>query len=141
MRLTPADGSVRYKSLQRLNVKRAVSMMMDNYDLNGCFVKASAAAPGSKVQTAVGYGTTAVESLIQIIEYFPDKLVANDLSREQQTFVISALDSTSRNIDSFLDLMPSTALDAARAQVEKENQLNNKEYSEFNEEEIINKPA
>ena len=30
----------------------------------------------------------------QILEYFPDKLVANDLTREQETFVMAALGST-----------------------------------------------
>jgi hypothetical protein len=61
----------RYKSLQRLNVKRAISMMIDNYDLYGRFVAASAAAPGDKIQTATGYGQRAVESLVQIIEERP----------------------------------------------------------------------
>jgi len=47
-----------------------------------------------------------VEGLIQILEYFPDKLKVNDITPEQKKFVLAALNSVSRNIDSFLSLMP-----------------------------------
>ena len=47
-----------------------------------------------------------MEGLIQILEYFPDKLKVNDITPEQKRFVLAALDSVSRNIDSFLSLMP-----------------------------------
>jgi len=63
-------------------------------------------------------------------------------SREQQSFVLAALDSSSKNIDSFLALMPSTTLDAARTQVVEENALNEKEYeNEDGSKEILNKPV
>ena len=96
--------SGKYKELQRLNIKRAISFMIDNYNLQDRFVTASAFAPLEKQQVATEYAQTAVESLVQILEYFPDKLVANDLSREQSQFVLAALTSTSKNIDSFLSL-------------------------------------
>jgi hypothetical protein len=60
----------------------------------------------------------------------------------RQSFVLAALDSSSKNIDSFLALMPSTTLDAARTQVVEENVLNEKEYeNEDGSKEILNKPV
>ena len=207
----------KYKEVQRLNVKRAIKFMLDNYALNERFVKAASFAPSSQVMTAGQYGQNAVESLTQvpaddqttlrpstrrrvrriparappgtratacapprrqILEYFPDKLVANDLTREQEKFVMAALDNTNKargrrsrahahtacacasasahararartlpatprahtqrgralmraslaawreqNIDLFCELMPPTAVDAAKAQLEEENKL------------------
>jgi hypothetical protein len=65
----------KYKELQRLNIKRAVKFMLDNYSLRDRFVTASAFAPLEQQQQATDYAQTAVESLVQILEYFPDKLV------------------------------------------------------------------
>jgi len=70
------------------------------------FVAASFYCEPDQVQTATQYGNNAVEGLIQILEYFPDKLKVNDITPEQKRFVLAALDSVSRNIDSFLSLMP-----------------------------------
>jgi len=42
----------KYKELQRLNIKRAIGMMIDNYDLAGRFVRASAFAPSDKLNAA-----------------------------------------------------------------------------------------
>mmetsp|Transcript_1712 Transcript_1712/g.3302 ORF Transcript_1712/g.3302 Transcript_1712/m.3302 type:complete len:157 (-) Transcript_1712:255-725(-) len=118
----------KYRELQRLNVKRAVGMMIDNYDLSGRFVRASAVAPRDKANAAASFGNTAVESLVQILEYFQVDLVANELTKEQQTFVLKALKSTSTSIDSFLALMPSNVVAAAKKQIEEENELNLKEF-------------
>jgi len=65
-----------------------------------------------------------VESLIQILEYFPDKLKVNDITPDQKKFVLAALDSVSRNIDGFLALMPAEQVQAAKEQIEEENRLN-----------------
>jgi len=130
----------KYRDLQRLSVKRAIGMMIDNSDLQSRFVSASSYAELSELQTAVEYGNTAVESLVQILEYFPDKLTANNLSPEQKTFVLAALSSASKNIDSFLTLMPATEVIAAAKQIEEENALNKKEYEEFVKEEYANPP-
>ena len=70
------------------------------------FIAASFYCEPDQVQTATQYGNNAVEGLIQILEYFPDKLKVNDITPEQKRFVLAALDSVSRNIDSFLSLMP-----------------------------------
>ena len=118
----------KYKELQRLDVKRAIGMMLDNYELDDRFIRAAAYAPAGQTAAASGYGSKAVESLIQIMEYFPDKLKVLELSREQSAFVLGALGSTSRNIDFFLDLMPPAELTAAKALVEEENALNLKEF-------------
>lgn len=65
-----------------------------------------------------------MESLIQILEYFPDKLKVNDITPDQKKFVLAALDSVSRNIDGFLALMPAEQVQAAKEQIEEENRLN-----------------
>ena len=119
----------KYKELQRLNIKRAIAMMVDNYDLRDRFVRASAYAPTDQQQQALSYGNTAVEGLIQILEYFPDKLQANDLTREQSSFVLAALTSVSKSIDSFMGFMPEEVVEKARQQLVEENALNEKEYS------------
>jgi hypothetical protein len=134
----------KYKELQRLNIKRAINMMVDNYDLRDRFVRASAYAPIGQQQQALSYGNTAVEGLTQILEYFPDKLVANDLTREQSTFVLAALKSVSKSIDSFLGYMPQEVVEQAKAQIIEENRLNEKEYEAgdgVSDKDIINKGA
>lgn len=42
----------KYRELQRLNIKRAVTMMIDNYDLAGRFNKAASAAPKEQVRNS-----------------------------------------------------------------------------------------
>lgn len=54
------------QELQRLNIKRAISFMLDNYSLRDRFVTASAFAPLESQQLATDYAQTAVESLIQV---------------------------------------------------------------------------
>jgi len=128
----------KFRELQRLDVKRAIGMMIENYDLRDRFVRASAYAPSDRVSDATVYGNTATEALIQILEYFPSKLTATDLTREQQSFVLSALTSCSKSIDSFLLLMPADDVRAARAQIEEENALNLKEFPDG---EYLNAPV
>jgi len=118
----------KYKEVQRLNVKRAVNMMVENSNLRDRFVRSVAYLPVNEQQQGLQLGQTAVEGLIQILEYFPRDLVANDLSAEQKKFVLDALTSTSKSIDSFMTLMPSEAVAAATRQIEEENQLNLEEY-------------
>ena len=89
-------------------------------------------------KSAAHAGTERLCLVWQILEYFPDKLTANDLTREQEKFVMSALASTERNIDLFLGLMPPAAVDKAKAQIDEENRLNEAEYSEVNDDPIIN---
>ena len=89
-------------------------------------------------QLATSYAQTAVEALIQIIEYFPQDLKANSLSNEQKNFVMSALGTTQKSIDSFLELMPAEAVSSALAQVAEENRLNEEEYQSEDGTKIIN---
>ena len=131
--------SGKYKTLQRLNVKRAVGMLLDNYDLNGRIVAASAYAPSGQQQRAINYGSTAIEDLTQILEYFPDKLKANTLTPEQSRFVLAALRDASENIDRFMALMPAEVVERARAQVAEENRMNVEEMPK--DVEILNPPT
>lgn len=131
----------KFKELQRLNVKRAIRMMIENSDMQSRFARASIYVNRDDVTKATEAAALAVEGLNQIIEYFPQDLVANDLSPEQKTFVINALASTSSNIDRFLALMPPDKVAAAKAQIEEENALNAKEYEQFNDETMVNMPA
>ena len=94
-------------------------------------VTASAYAPADQQQAALSEAQRTVESLVQITEYFADtKLNVNDLSREQQTFVLRALEAASKGIDSFLVMMPPEAVLAAREQIAEENSLNDQEGDE-----------
>ena len=63
-------SSGKNKDLQRLNIKRSTSMILENSDLQGRFVAASVYADPSKVSEATEYGNNAVEALVQIQEYF-----------------------------------------------------------------------
>jgi len=128
----------KYKELQRLNIKRAVGMMIDNYDIRDRFVRASGFARGGDVNSATMYGNTCTESLQQILEYFPSNLEANSLTPQQSQFVLAALNSASKNIDLFLGLMPEGDVSAAQKQVAAENELNLKEYAEVGE--LLNSP-
>ena len=128
----------KYKELQRLNVKRAVKFMLDNYSLQDRFIAASTFAPLDQQQLATSYAQSSVEPLIQIIEYFPQDLKANSLTSEQKTFVMSALTKTQTSIDSFLELMPSDVVASAAAQIEAENRLNEEEYQSEDGSSIIN---
>ena len=89
--------------------------MLDNYDLNGRIVAASAYAPSGQQQRAINYGSTAIEDLTQILEYFPDKLKANTLTPEQSRFVLAALRDASENIDRVMALMPAEVVERARS--------------------------
>ena len=64
-------SSGKLKDLARLNIKRSVGMILDNSDLQGRFVAATAYADPNKVSEATAYGSQAVEALVQILEYFP----------------------------------------------------------------------
>lgn len=46
-----------------------------------------------------------------------------------------------QNIDLFCSLMPPNAVAVAKAQIEEENKLNDVEYREVNESELINVPS
>jgi len=129
----------KYKDVQRSGIKRAVNFMIDNSNLRDRFVTAGSFAAVSDQQQANAYAGTAVESLVQILEYFPQDLVVNQLTPEQNSFVLRALTSTSDNIDRFLALMPAGAVESATAQIIEENELNTKEYqSEDGDNAVLN---
>jgi hypothetical protein len=120
----------KFKDLQRLNIKRAIGMMLENSELRERFISASLYCPPEQIAQATTFGNSAVENLIQILEYFPDKLKVNDITPDQKKFVLAALDSVARNIDGFLALMPPDQVKAAKEQIEEENRLNLAELPE-----------
>ena len=103
------------------------------------FIAASFYCEPEQIAAATQYGNTAVESLIQILEYFPDKLKANTLTPEQSRFVLAALRDASENIDRFMALMPAEVVERARAQVAEENQQNLEEMPK--DQELLNAPT
>ena len=104
--------------------------MLDNYDLRDRFIRASEYVPTQKQQQVLSIAQRGVESLVQILEYFPRDLVVNDLSPEQTSFVLKALAQTSKSIDEFMTYMPAEVVEAAKQQIVDENYLNEKEYPE-----------
>ena len=118
----------KYKSLQRLDVKRAVGMMIENYDLSTRFVRAAGSAAIENQGVANQYGNKVVESLTQILEYFQVELTANGLSPDQKKFVLKALASTTQYIDLFVGLMPPGEVEKAQNQILAENDLNVQEF-------------
>lgn len=127
----------KYKELQRLNIKRAVKFLLDNYELENRVARATQLIPAEQQSEALQFGNRAVESLQQILDYFPDKLSADQLSAEQKQFVLSALKSASSSIDSFMGVMPAETVKKARDQLRQENELNQQEAEEV-EVEIVN---
>lgn len=70
--------SGKFKDVQRANVKLAVKFMVDNYRLNDAFVAASAYLDGNAKRVEAGQvGTTAVQNLYTILEYFDSSDVQN----------------------------------------------------------------
>jgi len=129
----------KYKELQRLNIKRAIRMMVDNSSLQDRMVTATAFISMDDQTKANNYARSAIEGLVQILEYFPQDLTVNQMSSEQNAFVLKALASTSNSIDGFLTLLPQEAVAKAVAQIEEENLLNLQEYPK--DETILNLPA
>ena len=101
---------------------------------------ASTFVPLDSQQLSYTYAQGATEALIQITEYFPDKLNAVDLTNEQKAFVLAALATTAKNIDSFVALLPAESVAAATEQLEEENRLNEAEYAELDIGKIVNVP-
>ena len=74
----------KFKELQRLN--EACNPHDDREsDMQSRFARASIYVNRDDVTKATEAAALAVEGLNQIIEYFPQDLVANDLSPEQKT--------------------------------------------------------
>lgn len=134
--------SGKYKTLQRLDVKRAIKFMLYNYQLRDRFGGASAFAADYNTQLQANkLGIKAVDALQTILDYFPEDLKANDLTDQQKNFVLKTLKKVRKTIDQFCDLMPTIAVKAAEKQLVEENKLNAVEYPEDEEMLNVNKTA
>lgn len=124
--------SGKFKDLQRANIKAAAKMMLRNYQFEDCVIKAATGVKDkSKIQEASDAGTAAVEALNQINEYFDasdNSLQVNFVAPDKLKFIVKALKTSSDNIDRFMAYLPPALVEATKAQIEEENNLNKLEY-------------
>ena len=122
----------KFKDLQRANIKAAAKMMLRNYQLDDCVIKAATGVKDkSKVQEASDAGSAAVDALNQINEYFDasdTSLQVNFVAPDKLKFIVKALKTCSDSIDRFLGYLPPSLVEATKAQIEEENNLNKIEY-------------
>jgi len=120
----------KFKDMQRNSIRMALNMMLDNYKLNDNIIVASGYAnPVANVMKASTAGNEAVETLQTAQDYFAKDLKVAGLSDDQRKFVLTAMQATRNKLDGFLSYMPSDVVQAARKQVEDENDLNMKEFA------------
>jgi len=125
--------SGKYKDLQRANIKLAVGLMLTNYNLLDNINKASLLARG-RSQEAYSVGVGAVEALQQVLDYFDSdakSLKVDTISPEKLAFVVKAMEAASLRIDTYLTYLPSDQVELAKAFIDYENELNSKEYAEY----------
>eukprot|EP00636_Phaeomonas_parva_P009423 CAMPEP_0118853800 /NCGR_PEP_ID=MMETSP1163-20130328/2254_1 /TAXON_ID=124430 /ORGANISM="Phaeomonas parva, Strain CCMP2877" /LENGTH=214 /DNA_ID=CAMNT_0006786413 /DNA_START=200 /DNA_END=844 /DNA_ORIENTATION=+ len=123
--------SGKFKDLQRANVKMAVDMMLSNYKLQYNLNAALGYVDADKVPAASEVARTAVEYLTQIGDYFDTgkkSLQVNEMSSEKAAFVLKALGATRTQLEGFLEFLPKDSVNAAQAVIEKENEVNIKEF-------------
>eukprot|EP00965_Chrysotila_dentata_P213741 6187812-Pleurochrysis_carterae.AAC.2 len=102
----------------RQNVERSVAMMIDNFDLPGRFVRASAFLPPDQQEAAQFYSESTIQSLDDIVDDFKGSgLLANQLNDEQKKSILAHFKTAIASIDGFLTLMPTPQVDEARRAV------------------------
>jgi hypothetical protein len=119
----------KFKDTQRNNIRMALKMMLDNYKLSDNIVTASAyASPQDRVMKASEAGKEAIDVLETTRDYFAKELKVSGLTDEQRKFVVQAMQATRTKLDGFLNYMPGDVVVKSRQQVERENDLNMKEF-------------
>ena len=122
----------KFKDVQRANVKLAVKFILNNYRLSDTIITASAFLESNDRRVTAGQiGQSAVQDLQTILEYFDSSDVQNikvDNMAGKERLVLQGLESAGKNVDAFLTYFPKELVDAARAQVLQENELNFKEW-------------
>ena len=123
----------KFKDVQRANVKLAVKFMVNNYKLSDNVVAASSYLSGNARVSASGVGSSAVQSLYTILEYFDSSDVENikvgsDSISGKEGIVTKGLESVRRDIDEFLTYFPQGVVEEAKKKVAEENELNFKEF-------------
>lgn len=106
--------------------------MLENYRLNDNFISASAFLTGSRRLSAIDAGTTTVQNLYTILEYFDsgdvqNLKVSNGLG-QKEIIVLNGLEATRKGIDEFISYFPVEEVGAVVARINNENELNLKEY-------------
>lgn len=123
----------KFKDVQRANVKLAVKFMVNNYKLSDSVVAASSYLTGNARVSASGVGSSAVQSLYTILEYFDSSDVENikvgsDSIAGKEGIVTKGLESVRRDIDDFLTYFPQDVVEEAKKKIAEENELNFKEF-------------
>jgi hypothetical protein len=123
----------KFKDVQRANVKLAVKFMVNNYKLSDSVIAASSYLTGNARVSASGVGSSAVQSLYTILEYFDSSDVENikvgsDSIAGKETIVIKGLESVRRDIDEFLTYFPQDIVEEAKKKIAEENELNFREF-------------
>lgn len=119
--------------MQRANVKLAVKFMVNNYKLSDSVIAASSYLSGNARVSASGVGSSAVQSLYTILEYFDSSDVENikvgsDSIAGKEGIVIKGLESVRRDIDEFLTYFPQDVVDDTKKKIAEENELNFREF-------------
>ena len=127
--------SGKFKDMQRANVKLAVKFMVQNYRLSDAVVGASAyLQSGNSGLKALEVGQAGVQSLVTILEYFDASDVENikvggaNSMAGKETLVLKGLEAASERLDSFVTYFPPEVVAKVKAQIQKENELNVKEF-------------
>lgn len=123
----------KFKDVQRANVKLAVKFMVNNYKLSDSVIAASSYLSGNARVSASGVGSSAVQSLYTILEYFDSSDVENikvgsDSIAGKEGIVIKGLESVRRDIDEFLTYFPQDVVDDTKKKIAEENELNFREF-------------
>ena len=123
----------KFKDVQRANVKLAVKFIVNNYKLSDNVVAASSYLTGNARINASGVGSSAVQSLYTILEYFDSADVENikvgsDSIAGKEGIVTKGLESVRRDIDEFLTYFPADVVEEAKKKIAEENELNFREF-------------
>jgi len=107
--------------------------MVDNYRLSDNFIAASAFLSGERRVKASDAGSTVVQNLYTILEYFDagdvDNIKVGAMAMAgKEKIVLDGLASTKRGIDEFLSYFPKDEVLAVVARIEAENALNELEF-------------
>lgn len=94
---------------------------------------ASSYLSGNARVSASGVGSSAVQRLYTILEYFDSSDVENikvgsDSIAGKEGIVIKGLESVRRDIDEFLSYFPQDVVEDAKKKITDENELNFKEF-------------
>merc|ERR1719373_843542 len=113
--------------------------MMENYRLPERLAEAVGYAPERDSGDLRELGRSIMQSMTQLKQYFGDGSFVGEMPEEKRGQILRGLADVSDNIDEFMSYMPQKTVDAAKAQLIAENQLNMEEYNEgFPDDPLVN---